>query len=122
MSWTYEQSTGVIRDLHGVTAGVGYSGRGACKNAPHAQAVPGEGPIPRGLWDILGPPLELPGLGPYVLRLEPYIETKTFARDAFVIRGEDARPEFPANDFIVLPLVVRREIWESNDHILEVVA
>ncbi len=123
MSWNYQQSTGILRDRRGVVAGVGYSGCGAGRNAPCAQTMFGLGPIPRGLWDIVGPPEDNASHGPYVLRLEPYIDNKTFDREGFVIAGDDSgQSEAPIGNRLVLPLVVRKDIWESGDHTLEVVA
>jgi hypothetical protein len=122
MSWTYQQSTGILRDRRGVVAGVGYSGIGACRNFPAAQTLANQGPIPQGLWDVIGPPEDTVEDGPYVLRLQPYIDNKSFDRDGFLIRGESAQSlGMVSTRGIVMALVVRREIWESNDHVLEVI-
>jgi hypothetical protein len=123
MSWTYQQSTGILRDPHGAMAGIGYSGLGLYKNSPFAQTLSHQGPIPRGFWDILGPPLDSLEHGPYVLRLQPYIDTKTFERDAFLIHGDGLEmPDRASKDSIVMPFPLRKEIWESRDHILHVIA
>jgi hypothetical protein len=123
MTWTYQQSTGILRDLHGVMAGIGYSGLGLYKNSPLAQTLPNQGPIPRGFWDILGPPVDSLEHGPYVLRLQPYIDTKTFDRDDFLIHGDGLKmPGTASRDCIVMPFPVRKEIWESRDYILHVIA
>jgi hypothetical protein len=123
MSWTYQQSTGILRDRCGALAGIGYSGFGNCKNLPSAQVFANQGPIPRGFWDILGPPEDTLEHGPYVLRLQPYVDTKTFSRDGFVIQGECVFvPGMASHGSIVMPCVVRREIWESGDYILQVIA
>jgi len=123
MSWTYQQSTGILRDLRGTIAAIGYSGFGPHKNLPCAQRLLDQGPIPRGFWDILGPPEDTLDHGPYVLRLQPYIDTKTFGRDDFLIRGDCLYCAGKASKGgIVLPFIVRREIWQSRDYILLVIA
>jgi len=119
MGWTYEQSTGIIRDQHGAIAGVGYSGSGACRNRPSAQMVAKCGPIPRGFWDVLGP-RDTPDCGFYVLCLQPYVDTKTFGRDLFLVYGS-CFDRVPSMDRLVLPFVIRKQIWESNSHILQVI-
>ncbi len=122
MSWIYEQSTGIIRDRQGAIAGVGYSGGGTFRNRPSAQMLAKCGPIPRGFWDVLGP-RDIPDCGFYVLRLQPYIDTKTFGRDLFLVYGSCFdRADEPLMDRIVLPFVVRKQIWESGCHILQVVS
>jgi hypothetical protein len=123
MSWTYQQTTGILRDLRGVIAGIGYSGFGPFKNAPLAQALIRQGPIPQALWDIIGPPEDTAKRGSYVLRLQPYVDTKTFARDGFLIHGDSTEaPGMASKGCIVLPFIVRKEIWESGDLILHVIA
>jgi hypothetical protein len=122
MTWIYQQSTGILRDLRGVIAGIGYSGCGRCRNCPCAQSLPDCGPIPRGFWDIIGPPEDTSEHGPYVLRLQPFIDNKTFDRDGFLIHGDRFDNARASKCSIVMPFIVRREVWESADHILEVVA
>jgi hypothetical protein len=123
MSWTFQQSTGILRDWRGLVAGIGYSGSGPYKNRPTGQSLLRQGPIPQGLWDILGPPENTARHGSYVLRLQPYIDTKTFSRDGFLIHGDSVeQPGTASEGYIVLPYVVRKEIWESGDLILRVVA
>jgi len=123
MSWTYQQSTGILRHLNGIIAGIGYSGFGACKNWPAAHTLANQGPIPRGFWDIIGPPEDRLEYGPYVLRLDPFVDTKTFGREDFFIHGGCLyRPGRASRGSIVLPFIVRKEIWESADYILQVIA
>jgi Protein of unknown function (DUF2778) len=123
MSWTYQQSTGIVRDRHGAIAGIGYSGFGAYQNLPSAQTLVNQGPIPRGFWDIIGPPEKTLEHGRYVLRLQPYQDTKTFNRDDFLIHGDGVRgPGTASSGCIVVPCIVRKEIWESDDHTLQVIA
>jgi len=123
MSWIYQQSNGILRDRCGLLVGVGYSGSGPFRNLPSAQTLIDRGPIPRGFWDILGPPEDMPDYGPYVLRLQPHVDTKTFSREDFVIHGDCVYvPKMVSRGSIVLPCVVRRDIWESGDYILQVIA
>jgi hypothetical protein len=123
VSWSYQQSTGIMRDRRGVIAGIGYSGFGTYKNSPFAQAMANQGPIPRGFWDIIGPPNDSLEHGPYVLRLQPHTDTKTFDRDDFLIHGDGVdKPGMVSKDCIITPFIVLKEIWESHDHILQVIA
>jgi len=112
-----------MRDLRGVIAGIGYSGFGAYRNSPPAQTLANQGPIPQGLWDIIGPPEDTLEHGRYVLRLQPYIDNKTFDREGFLLQGDRVdKPGTASKGGIVMPFIVRREIWESDDHTLEVIA
>ena len=50
--WTYDQSSGELRDGTGKLVSRGYSGHGRGKNNPSLQGVKGVGPIPRGRWKM----------------------------------------------------------------------
>lgn len=119
--WTYEQATGKIsRDGRAICAG--YSGCGAGVNNPAMQAIQGVGPIPQGRWAI-GAPHDSPNTGPYSLTLTADQGTDTFGRSAFRIHGDNrAGNRSASHGCIILPPQVRRQIWGSGDHDLEVVA
>jgi len=76
-AWTYPQKTGELQQ-DGQHVAMGYSGAGEGKNNPDLQSVRNLGPIPQGDWTILGPPVNTPAHGPYVLGLTPKEETETF--------------------------------------------
>lgn len=120
-TWTYSQKAG---ELHhdGKTIATGYSGAGLGKNNPGMENVPNVGPIPRGEWNVTGPPVDTPNHGPYVLRLEPKPETETFGRDGFLMHGDSREhPGCASQGCIILPRPVREEVWTSGDRDLEVV-
>jgi hypothetical protein len=119
--FTYEQITGrLFRD--GVLVGLGYSGHGEGRNKPAWQSVSCVGPIPQGKWKIVGPPLDLPSHGPYVLRLEPDPTTDTRGRSGFLIHGDSLKnPGGASLGCIILPHTIRELVWLSGDRELEVV-
>ena len=121
-TWTYAQKTGELQQ-DGKPVATGYSGAGPGKNNPEAQAVPNVGPIPQGDWTITGPPQHSTEHGPYVLRLNPEPETKTFGRSGFLMHGDSKKsPGKASHGCIIMPRAVREQVWESGDRDLEVIA
>jgi len=120
--WTYAQKTGeLLQDNQHV--GNGYSGFDNGKNNPAMQAVENLGPIPQGSWTILGPPMNTASHGPFVLRLQPDPATNTFGRDGFLMHGDSIEsPGCASHGCIIVPRVVREQVWSSGDTSLEVVA
>jgi hypothetical protein len=121
MPWTYQQSTGrLTRD--GELIATGYAGFGEGQNNPAMQHVRDTGPLPQGVWRILPPQAPVRTLGPLAMPLEP-VEGEMFGRDDFLIHGDStARNRTASTGCIVLPMDVRRAIWESGDHLLTVIA
>lgn len=119
--WTYAQKTGdLFRD--GQHVATGYSGCDNGKNNPEMQAVPDVGPIPQGDWTIVGPPVNTAGHGPYVLTLEAVAGSNTFGRSGFLMHGDSIEsPGCASHGCIIMPRVVREQVWNSNDRELEVV-
>lgn len=121
MSWVYHQSNGRI-EQDGVLVDVGYSGHGEGKNNPEMESVHDVGPIPRGHWKIVGPPVTHPKLGPYVLDIEPKKGTETFGRTGFHIHGDSkTAPGTASHGCIVAARATRIFVWTSGDTDLEVV-
>ena len=120
--WTYVQKTGaLVRD--GAIVGTGYSGFGEGKNNPEMQSVADVGPIPCGGWEIVGPPANTAEHGPYVLRLEPAEGMNTFGRSGFLMHGDSIdAPGCASRGCVILPRVVREQVWASGDRELQVVA
>lgn len=119
-SWTFEQATGVILNPANEVTGKGYSGYHEGKNNPDMQGVAGVGPIPRGLYYIQ-PPHESSQVGPYAMSLTPSSDNKMFDRSDFLIHGDSVEhPGEASHGCIILPFPVRKEIWESGDHTIEV--
>jgi hypothetical protein len=117
--WTYHQGSGLWVG-HGLQW-QGYAGHGEGKNNPARQAERGVGPIPCGLWSIIGPPQELPSRH-YFLRLEPLPGTEAFGRDGFLLHGDSLEhPGDASEGCIVQGPTCRKTVWESGDHVVEVV-
>lgn len=120
MPWTYRQLTGNL-EHNGKRVVGGYSGHGHGKNNPAMQSVRNLGPIPRGAYRI-GAPFTHHHAGPYAMRLTPINGTNTFGRDGFLIHGDSmAHPGEASNGCVIEGLRTRQTIWNSNDHVLEVV-
>jgi hypothetical protein len=120
-AWTYSQKTGELQQ-DGNHVAAGYSGADVGKNNPEMENVHNVGPIPRGDWTIVGPPLDTIAHGPYVLRLDPEPGTETFGRDGFLIHGDSAKnPGAASEGCIILPRPARERVWNSGDRDLEVV-
>lgn len=121
-AWTYAQKTGELQQ-DGAHVASGYSGAGAGKNNPEMESVHDVGPIPRGNWTIVGPPVNTPDHGPYVLRLQPDAGTDTFGRTGFLMHGDSKEsPGCVSHGCVIMPRAVREQVWTSGDRDLEVVA
>lgn len=122
MSWKWVQSSGELwhGDLEPVATG--YSGSPEGKNDPSKQSVHNVGPIPQGLWTIVGPPQNTESHGPFVLHLYPNQGTETFGRDGFLIHGDSvSKPGTASEGCVILARNVRERIWNSGDRDFEVV-
>ena len=119
--WRYVQRTGALyRD--GEFVAHGYSGFGLGKNNPLLEASQGVGPIPCGIWRVEGPPMDTESHGPFVLRLVP-VEADLHGRHSFLIHGDSrTNPGGASRGCIILGNGVRRKVWDSGDHDLEVVS
>ncbi len=120
--WTFVQQTGeLLRDGQHIEKG--YSGCDEGKNNPSMQAVHDRGPIPQGEWKIVGPPINTPDHGPYVLRLTPAALTKTFGRGGFLMHGDSTEhPGCASKGCIIMSRATRERVWASRDTELAVVA
>jgi len=121
-AWIYAQKTGELQQ-DGKHVATGYSGFDDGKNNPAMEAAPSCGPIPHGEWTITGPPANTRDHGPWVLRLEPSPETRTFGRSGFLMHGDSKEsPGCASHGCIVMPRSAREQVWNSGDRKLEVVA
>jgi hypothetical protein len=119
--WTYHQKSGALHDKTGHLVSTGYSGHGEGKNNPAMQHVPSVGPIPRGLWKM-EEPYDSGKVGPFAIPLTPLPETETFGRSAFRVHGDSkSEPGSASHGCIIQPRIVRNQMWESGDRLLEVV-
>lgn len=119
--WTYEQSTGILRDTNGNEIGVGYSGNGADLNSPAAEGVIGRGPIPQGDW-LIGKFQTYPHLGEVAAPLMPCAGNTMDGREGgFFIHGDNDLLNHTASDgCIVLSRPLRQAIADSGDTLLQV--
>jgi len=119
--WTYQQSTGELSQ-DGELKEVGYAGMNEGKNNPDMQDVPNVGPLPVGVYTI-GSPHDTTTHGPYVLRLTPSPTNDMLGRAGFLMHSDSIHhPGFASEGCIILTIPMRRTVWESDDHTLEVIA
>lgn len=123
--WIYRQSTGAFLYPSGQTFTVGYSGAPATgKNNPAMQAEHNVGPIPCGVYDIAAPE-DIDGgpHGPYVLPLLPRVGNQMFGRDGFLIHDDSLHHPGAASQGCIVTIgqATRQAIWESGDHVLQVI-
>ncbi len=120
--WTFQQATGKMLNDAGEVIGIGYSGAGNGKNAPEFQNVHNVGPIPQGRY-VIGTPGNSQTHGPFAMPLIPAPGAQLFGRDAFLIHGDSVHaPGAASQGCIIMSRDVREQIWDSKDHILEVVS
>jgi hypothetical protein len=87
------------------------------------ESVHDVGPIPRGNWTIVGPPVNTAEHGPYVLMLQPDADTDTFGRSGFLMHGDSKEsPGSASHGCVIMPRAVREQVWKSGDRDFEVVA
>lgn len=121
--FTFESSTGRLLDAASKVVVVGYSGYHEGKNNPAMQNVHNVGPIPEGIWDIVGEPFDSDMHGPYCLRLQPEGLTETYGRDGFLCHGDsNEHPGEASRGCIILPRWARVQIWAAADRKFKVVA
>ena len=101
----------------------GYSGAEPNgKNNPLAQSLTDVGPIPQGTYTV-EEPVDTIEHGPYALALTPDPANEMFGRAGFLMHGDSfTHPGNASEGCIILPLFARNRVWESGDHVLEVVA
>ena len=125
--WKFIQETGELLDPEGYYTAHGYSGGNGGKspegvNNPEMQNVKNVGPIPRGFYTF-GEVVLKSHLGPYAIPLIPDKDNEMFGRSSFYVHGDRVTPPNSASDgCIIMPRDIRIKMYESKDHILEVVA
>lgn len=94
-------------------------------NDPTQQAVPEVGPLPEGLYLILGPPYSDPAHGPYILRLEPDKANVMYGRAGFLLHGKPLPPRdirTGSEGCICAGPDTRRRVYQSGDTRLQVIS
>jgi Protein of unknown function (DUF2778) len=125
MPWTFEISTGNLYDPLGNLAAKGYSGGNCGKNPegvdnPDDEAMKDIGPIPEGGYSF-GTPVLQSHLGPFAIPLSPASSNQMFGRSGFFCHGDNAA-HAASEGCIIIPPDVRKAMWASSDHELQVVA
>lgn len=119
MTHRWDQSAGLWTFPDGSTAR-GYSGADLGKNNPAMQAARNVGPIPVGVWLIVGE-RDSPNTGPFTIALNPAEGTDTLGRADFRVHGDSiSHPGEASHGCIILPRPVREKIWSSGDRNLTV--
>jgi len=119
--WSYRQSTGELISPKGIVVATGYSGAPDAKNNPAMESFHNVGPIPRGRYTISAP-VDTVTHGPYVLPLQPDVGNEMYGRLGFLIHGDSkVEPGSASEGCMIMPEAARKQIWLSNDHLVEVV-
>ncbi len=124
MSWIWTQQAGELW-WNGKLISKGYAGKGRGKNNPALQAVKGIGPIPQGIWKMVGV-RDSPNTGRFTISLvaqdgnQDDIHQPT-GRSAFRVHGDSIKnPGTASRGCIVLPRGIREKMWYSGDRVIEV--
>lgn len=121
MTWTYSQRTGELKHNARIIT-IGYAGRGLGYNNPKMENLANIGPLPKGKYTIIELIESHRTTGKYSLRLLPASNNKMYGRSGFLIHGDNNKRNGTASHgCIILKLVYRKQIWESNDRQLEVI-
>ena len=111
--WLWDQSAGELW-LNGTLVSRGYAGRGKGKNNPAMQAAVAVGPIPQGNW-LMTELYDSKNVGPLAIKIVPKAGTDALGRSAFRIHGDSIRdPGSASHGCIILPRVIRQQIWRSG--------
>lgn len=116
---TYSQAAGTLLAPDGFLA-VGYAGYETGKNNPTMQHVPDVGPLPRGLYRIVGEPFEHERCGQFCLRLEPDAANEMFGRAGFLLHGDNGKGT-ASHGCIVQDRKSRELVWSEGYREIEVV-
>jgi hypothetical protein len=135
--WTYEQATGKLLGLNGNIVGVGYAGRDfdsagnfvRGKNNPAKESLENVGPLPSGIYTADWMTFVHAVVGRFAIHLRPDPATEAkivaYGRQAlsFFIHGDSIEhPGAGSDGCIVQTLSVRHQLWNSGDHVLQVIS
>lgn len=123
MTWTYSQSTGILRRPDGEIIAIGYAGRNDGLNNPALQSTFETGPLPRGFYSMVTYLEKHPRLGLCVILLEPRDNSMMFGRGGFAIHGLDMKDILHSSHgcIVVGDCFVRRSVWMDACKDLEVI-
>ena len=122
MTWTYQQTTGILRHDGVLISKEGYSGAKEEQFQHDKQNVEDKGPIPVGKYTLVGGPFKHPTTGLYTIILSPDPKNEMFGRHGFMLHGDSKdHPGEASHGCIVFPKDIRQKVWESGDHKIEVI-
>ena len=122
MTWTYQQTTGILKHDGVLISKRGYSGVKGSQFQHNKQNVKDKGPIPVGKYTLIGGPFKHHKTGVYTIRLLPDPKNEMFGRDGFMLHGDSGdHPGEASHGCIVFPKNIRKNVWESGDHEIEVI-
>lgn len=127
MAWKFVITTGQMLDPAGGLAGTGYAGGNLGRNNegkdnPADENLHNIGPLPEGTYTFGGLVLHHPKLGAYVFPLVPDPSNQMYGRSGFYCHGDTNPPGNASEGCIVQPHDTRVEMYESDDHTIQVVA
>lgn len=118
---TFSVGKGELSDKNGIVIGPAYSGAPGHVDVVADDGLKALGPIPLGLWRV-GAPEDVPGLGPFCLRLTPCEGTDAKGRGGFWFHGDNAKSDHSgSHGCIVAAHHERVEVWADDDHLINVV-
>lgn len=125
--WTFESSTGKLYTPGGMFFSTGYAGGNCGRNPeginnPSLQNVHNVGPLPEGIYTFGAWIDNHPRLGRDVFALIPDTENNMFGRGDFYVHGDTPQPRHASEGCIVLLNSVRKLLYASPVHRLQVVA
>lgn len=129
MPWTYKQSTGEMLKPDGTRLAFGFAGNTGGLNNPLAQDQRNIGPLPQAKYTMTSWLESDPHLGLCVIVLDPMPLSKMFDRAGFRIHGARSVDKNGIGGFLassdgcvcIASCYERRIMWQSKDHVLEVV-
>jgi hypothetical protein len=119
--WHYNQKTGILNNSTETKHFQCYSGHGEGLNNPDMEYMHDVGPIPTGLYDMSAF-VNSPHTGPGTIVLNPHPENTMYGRNGFRIHGDNDKEDHSASNgcIVVSPVIIRKQIWDSNDLVLSV--
>ena|ERR1019366_8332401 len=133
MTWTYQVSTGQIRNTAGEQVGVGYAGgdEGRCPegiNNCDMQDVHDKGPLPYGPKAdgsfneyTRGVAVEGSPLGHFAIPLIPDFDNIMYGRGDFFCHGDTVKPQCASKGCTIWVPSLRHEWYDSDDDKLRVI-
>ena len=126
MAWSFQISTGQIRNTAGELVGAGYAGGNEGANPEginnvDMQNVKDIGPLPVGLY-TKGVAIPHSELGAFAIPLIPDPTNEMYGRGDFFCHGDTLKPQCASKGCTVWAPSLRHEWYDSDDDQLQVIA